>query len=210
MANPLPSSIKKLINQFTKLPGIGEKTAQRLVFYLIKQPKEELEIFSKTLASLKDKVVYCSVCQNLAETNPCPLCKDPLRDRSCICVVGEPLDVVALENTGEYKGLYHVLGGSISPIDGIGPEQLKIKELIQRLKDKKEEIKEVILANNPSLEGEATAMYLAKLIKPLTCPSAGLGQVKITRIARGLPVGGDLEYADEITLSNALKGRKEY
>lgn len=198
----LPSPIKKLINQFTKLPGIGEKTAARLAFYLLKQPKEEIELFSKTLAELKEKIVKCSVCQNIAEQDPCFICKDITRDKSIICVVGEPLDVVALESTSEYKGLYHVLGGSINPPEGIGPDQLKIKELQDRIERAKEEIKEIILANDPTLEGEATAMYIAKLLKPFN--------IKITRIARGLPVGGDLEYADEVTLSNALKGRKEY
>ena len=202
MVNALPSPIKKLINQFTKLPGIGEKTAARLAFYLLKQSKEELEIFSKTLAELKEKIVRCSICQNIAETDPCPICKDPNRDKSVICVVGEPLDMVALEGTSEYKGVYHVLGGSISPVEGIGPDQLKIKELQDRVEKGKDKIKEIILANDPTLEGEATAMYIAKLLKPLN--------IKITRIARGLPVGGDLEYADEVTLSNALKGRKEY
>lgn len=202
MSNSLPSPIKKLINQFTKLPGIGEKTAARLAFYLLKQPKEELEIFSKALAELKEKIVRCSVCQNIAESDPCPICKDPKRDKSVICIVGEPLDIVALESTGEYKGVYHVLGGSINPVEGIGPDQLKIKELKNKIEKGKEGIKEIILANNPTLEGEATAMYISKLLKPFN--------IKITRIARGLPVGGDLEYADEVTLSNALKGRKEY
>lgn len=198
----LPSPIQKLINQLTKLPGIGEKTAARLAFYLLKQPKEEIELFSKSLLELKEKIVRCSICQNIAEVNPCPICKDPNRDKSIICVVGEPLDVVALESTREYKGIYHVLGGSINPPEGIGPDQLKIKELLERIKQSEGKIKEVILANNPTLEGEATAMYISRLLKPLN--------IKITRIARGLPVGGDLEYADEITLSNALKGRKEY
>jgi recombination protein RecR len=197
----LPKSLEKLINEFEKLPGIGPKTAERLSFYLLRSKKEDLDRFAKTLAELKDNITICSSCQNIAESNPCPICSDKRRDKSIICVVEEPQDALVLEKTHAFSGLYHVLGGAISPINNIGPEDLKIKELLTRVRNNKE-IKEIILATNPSLEGEATAMYISKLLKPL-----GL---KITRIARGLPSGGDLEYADEITLSNALKGRKEY
>jgi len=197
----LPKSLEKLINEFEKLPGIGPKTAERLSFYLLRSKKEDLDRFAKVLAELKDNITICSSCQNIAESNPCPICSDKRRDKSIICVVEEPQDALVLEKTHAYSGLYHVLGGAISPINNIGPEDLKIKELLAKVRNNNE-IKEIILATNPSLEGEATAMYISKLLKPF-----GL---KITRIARGLPSGGDLEYADEITLSNALKGRKEY
>lgn len=197
----LPKSIEKLIVEFEKLPGIGPKTAARLTFYLLKQKQEELDNFGRLIQELKKNIVLCSQCQNLSETDPCSICKDPKRNHGIICVVEQPHDVIAIEQTHEYSGLYHVLYGAISPINNIGPENLKIKELLSRLKDNKN-LKEIILATNPTLEGEATAMYIAKLLKPL-----GL---KITRIARGLPTGTDLEYADEITLSNAIKGRKEY
>jgi recombination protein RecR len=197
----LPQSLQKLISEFEKLPGIGPKTASRLTFYLLKQNQEDLNSFGQALLNLKKNIKLCAQCQNLAETNPCSVCSDTKRNRNVICVVEQPHDVIALEQTHEYKGLYHVLYGAISPINNIGPENLKIKELLTRLQTSKE-IKEIILATNPNLEGEATAMYISKLAKPL-----GL---KITRIARGLPTGADLEYADEITLTNALKGRKEY
>ncbi|MEW6408337.1 MAG: recombination mediator RecR [Patescibacteria group bacterium] len=197
----LPQSLQKLISEFEKLPGIGPKTAQRLSFYLLKQKQEDLDFFGRALLDLKKNIVLCSQCQNLAESNPCFICNDQRRDHSLICVVEQPHDVIALEQTHEYKGLYHVLYGAISPINNIGPENLKIKELLTRLQENSE-IKEIILATNPNLEGEATAMYISKLIKPQG--------YKITRIARGLPTGADLEYADEITLTNALKGRKEY
>jgi recombination protein RecR len=197
----LPEPLEKLINEFEKLPGIGPKTAERLSFYLLKSKKEDLEQFGKVLGELKNNITICSICQNIAASNPCSICGDKKRNKSMICIVEEPQDALVLEKTHEYSGLYHILGGAISPINNIGPEDLKIKELLLRVHDNKD-IKEIILATNPSLEGEATAMYISKLLKP-----QGL---KITRIARGLPSGGDLEYADEITLSNALKGRKEY
>jgi recombination protein RecR len=193
-------SIEKLIEEFSKFPGIGKKTAQRMVFFVLKQRKEEAQALSQAIMDVKDKVGYCSVCFNITEDDPCSICRDEKRDKSKICVVEEANDVVALEKTNQYKGLYHVLGGVLSPLDGIGPEDLKVKELISRLK--KKEIKEVIIATNPSTEGEATAIYLSKLIKPLG--------VKVTRIARGLPAGGDLEYADQTTLANALEGRVEF
>jgi len=189
-------SLEILIEELSQLPGIGRKTAQRLALYLLKQPREEVVKLAKALVQLKDKVKYCSSCYNITEVDPCAICSSPKRDRSIICVVEEPNDVIALEKTNEYKGLYHVLGGALSPLEGVGPEELKIKELLPRLA---EGVQEVILAMNPNVEGEATTIYLSKLIKPLG--------IKVTRIARGLPVGGDLEYADEATLTRALEGR---
>jgi recombination protein RecR len=191
--------VAKLIDEFSRLPGIGPKTASRLTFYLLRTPKEQALALADALRELKEQTVFCSTCFNIAEASPCPICRDESRDRSIICVVEEPLDVLAIERTREYKGLYHVLHGAISPVEGIGPDKLKIHELLERLKV--EPVKEVLLATNPNLEGEATAMYLARLIAPL-----GL---RVTRLARGLPVGGDLEYADEVTLTRALEGRRE-
>jgi recombination protein RecR len=193
-------SIEKLVEEFSNFPGIGKKTAQRMAFFVLKQRQEESEALAQAILDVKSKVRYCPVCFNITEDDPCAICKDVKKDRSTICVVEEANDVAALERTSQYKGLYHVLGGVLSPLDGIGPEDLKIKELLSRLKDK--QIKEVILATNPSTEGEATAIYLSRLIKPLG--------VKVTRIARGLPAGGDLEYADQTTLANALEGRVEF
>lgn len=193
-------SLEKLIEEFSKLPGIGKKTAQRMAFHILKSNKEAAETLAQALLDVKEKVGYCSACFNITEEDPCSICKDQKRDRSTICVVEEANDVVALERTNQYKGLFHVLGGVLSPLDGIGPDDLKIKELLARLKGKR--IKEVILATNPNTEGEATAIYMAKLIKPLG--------VKVTRIARGIPAGGDLEYADQVTLANAIEGRIEF
>ncbi len=198
--NILPSSIQNLIAVLSTLPGIGPKTAERLVFFLLKQDQATLDNFSRSFADLKKKIKTCSVCHNFTETDPCVICRDQARDRQKTCVVSEPLDVVALEKTREFNGRYHVLQGTISPIDGIGPEELTIDQLVDRVK--KEKTKEVILATNPTIEGEATSLYIAKLLRPTG--------VKLTRIARGLPIGGDLEYADEATLSRALEGRKEY
>ncbi|KPK75527.1 MAG: recombination protein RecR [candidate division Zixibacteria bacterium SM23_73] len=201
-------SLEKLIEEFSKLPGIGKKTAQRMAFYILKNKKEEAEALAQALLDVKEKVHYCSVCFNITEEDPCSICKDQKRERSIICVVEEANDVVALERTNQYKGLFHVLGGVLSPLDGIGPDDLKIKELLLRLKGPKDpasrekQVKEVILATNPNTEGEATAIYLAKLIKSLG--------IKVTRIARGLPAGGDLEYADQVTLANAIEGRIEF
>ncbi len=201
-------SLEKLIKEFSKLPGIGKKTAQRMAFYVLKSKKEVAEALAQALLEVKEKVHYCSVCFNITEEDPCSICKDQKRDRSVICVVEEANDVVALENTNQYKGLFHVLGGVLSPLDGIGPDDLKIKELLLRLKGSKDpasrekQVKEVILATNPNTEGEATAIYIARLIKPLG--------IKVTRIARGLPAGGDLEYADQVTLANAIEGRIEF
>jgi len=191
-------SIERLIEEFQKFPGVGRKTAQRLVFYLLRSPKEEIAGLAEAMKAVKEKVGFCSVCFNISEKDPCDICTDLNRDRSLICVVEEASDLWALERTGEYKGLFHILGGVLSPLDGIGPDDLRIKELLSRLK---EGVKEIILATNPNTEGEATAVYLSNLIKPL--------KVKVTRIARGLPMGGDLEYADQVTLAKAMEGRTE-
>jgi recombination protein RecR len=199
MAAVTPESVTRLIEAFAQLPGIGPKTASRLTFYLLRRPAEQSEALADALRDLKQKTVFCSTCFNITEQSPCTVCRDEARDRSIICVVEEPLDVLAIDRTGEFKGLYHVWHGSISPVDGIGPDELRIGELMARLQD--EPVKEVLLATNPNLEGEATAMYLARLIQPLG--------IRVTRLARGLPVGGDLEYADAVTLGRALEGRRE-
>lgn len=190
-------SVEQLAEHFAQLPGIGRKTAHRLALYVLKMNREEVVSLAKALVNAKDKVRYCSVCSNITESDPCFICSNPKRDRSVLCVVEEPSDVLALEKTNEFKGLYHVLGGALSPLDGIGPEELRVKELLSRLTGSS--VEEVILAMNPNVEGEATTLYLSKLLKPLGA--------KVTRIARGLPVGSDLEYADEATLSRALEGR---
>lgn len=194
-----PKSIAALIEQFQKFPSVGPKSAQRMAFHLLKMPKTEVEKFAKIVVEAKENTFACEVCFNLSSTNPCEICSSTSRDKSTICVVSETKDLIAIEKTNEYKGLYHVLQGLISPIDGIGAEDIRIKELLHRLA--KEDVKEVILAISPSVEGEATSLYLSKLIKPFG--------IKITRIAFGLPVGADLEYADEITLARALEGRRE-
>ncbi|OGY27870.1 MAG: recombination protein RecR [Candidatus Woykebacteria bacterium RBG_19FT_COMBO_43_10] len=196
----IPKSVAALISELEKLPGIGPKTAERLTYHLLNAPKEYSERLAEVIGELKEKTTVCRTCFNIAETNPCDVCSAYSRDHSMLMVVEEPLDVIALEKSRSYNGLYHVLGGSIAPLSGIGPEHLRIKELFPRLKNG--HIKEVILATNPSVEGESTAMYIQKVIAPL-------GK-KITRIARGLPVGADLEYADEVTLSRAIEGRREY
>ncbi len=192
-------SIEKLIESFERLPSIGHKTAIRLAFHILNLPQEDIKEFVQAITESRKKLKYCSQCYNISDTEPCPICSNPKRDNSIICVVEDVKDVIAMERTHEFRGLYHVLHGSISPMNGIGPDALKIKELISRLNT--ETIKEVILATNPRVEGEATAIYLSKLIKPLN--------IKVTRIAHGIPVGGDLEYTDEITLSKALEGRRE-
>lgn len=192
-------SLSRLIDMFKKMPGIGHKSAIRLTFNIVSMSKEEADEIISTIKNAKEKITYCSICQNLTETDPCDICSNDKRDHSTICVMETPKDVIALEKTREYFGLYHVLHGSISPMDNVTPDMLKIKELIVRLKD--ERIKEVILATNPSIEGEATAMYLARLIKPLG--------IKVTRIASGIPVGGDLEYADDVTITKAIELRHE-
>ena len=192
-------SIEKLIQSFEKLPSIGNKTAARLAFYILNASEEETKEFVDSIVNAKRNLKYCSKCYNISDTDPCPICANPKRDQSEICVVEDVRDVIAMERTHEFKGVYHVLHGSISPMNGIGPDDIKIKELLSRLMDG--QVKEVILATNPRVEGEATAMYLSKLIKPLG--------IKVSRIAHGIPVGGDLEYTDEITLTKALEGRIE-
>ena len=186
-----------LVRELRRLPGIGSKTAQRLAFHLLNTSGEEVKRLAQAMLDAKEKIRYCSLCNNLTQDDPCQFCSGYRRDQSMICVVERPEDVVAMEKTGDYKGLYHVLLGSISPMDGIGPDEIKIRNLLPRLE--KGEVEEVILATDPNVEGEATAMYIARLLKPLG--------VKVTRIAHGVPVGGDLEYTDEVTLSKALEGR---
>lgn len=192
-------SIEKLIESFERLPSIGHKTAARLAFYMLNCTEEETKEFVSSILNAKKNLKYCSKCFNISDTDPCFICGNPKRDETQICVVEDVRDIIAMEKTHEFKGVYHVLHGSISPMNGVGPEDIKIKELLARLMDG--QVKEVILATNPRVEGEATAMYLSKLIKPLG--------VKVTRIAHGIPVGGDLEYTDEITLTKALEGRRE-
>ncbi len=201
MASFLPQSIQDLIEEFSKLPGIGPKSAQRLTMHLLHSPDMRIQGLAQAVMDLKKRLQFCSACWNIAEEALCKICANTTRNQQQICVVEEILDVVALEKTLEFKGVYHVLHGSLSPVDGIGPEQLKIQALLDRLPENAQEV-EVILATNPGLEGESTALYLLRLLKPR--------QVKITRIARGLPVGGDLDYADELTLTKALQGRSNY
>lgn len=191
--------VQELIDELGRLPGIGPKSAQRIAFHLLKLPREDALRLAAIIGEVKDKVSFCRRCFNVAEGDECDICNDSRRDATLVCVVEEPRDIVALEKTLDYKGLYHVLHGAINPIEGVGPDQLRIRELLQRLAD--EEIAEVILCTNPNLEGDATAMYLSRQLRPLG--------VKITRLASGLPVGGDLEYADELTLGRALEGRRE-
>ncbi len=191
--------VAKLVDEFEKLPGIGHKTAQRLAFHVLKLSEAKVEGLASAILEAKRKTRFCSVCSNLTESDPCSICSGATRDRSTICVVEDPRDVVAIERTREFKGIYHVLHGAISPMQGIGPDDIKIKELLVRIKDGS--VREVILATNPNIEGEATAMYVSKLMKPFG--------IRTTRIAHGIPVGGDLEYADEVTLAKALEGRRE-
>ena len=189
----------RLIEELHKLPGIGPKNAQRLAYFLLHASEEQARALAEAIVAVKEKIVFCSICQNITEAAPCPICRDDERDHSKICVVEKPLDILPLERTRAYDGLYHVLHGVISPMEGVGPENLRIRELLDRLQG--ESVREVILATNPNLEGEATAMYLQRLIVPLG--------IKVTRLARGLPFGSDLEYADEVTLTRALEGRQE-
>ncbi|MEX2011543.1 MAG: recombination mediator RecR [Chloroflexota bacterium] len=203
MPTLLIEPVARLIESFARLPGIGPKTAQRLTYHLLRAPEGEARTLAAALVDVRDKVVFCDRCFNISDAPLCPICRDDERDTSRLCVVEEPLDVLALERTGEFKGLYHVLHGAISPIDGVGPDRLKIRELLARADEAKRDgapLDEVILATNPNLEGEATAMYLAERLEGVV----GL----VSRIARGLPVGGDLEYADEVTLIRALQGRR--
>lgn len=190
--------IARLVEQFRRLPGIGPKSAARLAYHVLKMDTSQVTALAQAIVEAKKRVGYCSICFDLTDTDPCQICRSEGRDRSMVCVVEDPKDVTAMERTREFKGLYHVLHGSLSPLEGIGPDEIKIKELLDRVR---QGVQEVIMATNPNVEGEATAMYIAKLLKPLG--------VKVTRIAHGLPVGGDLEYADEVTLSKALENRRE-
>lgn len=194
-----PKAIATLIEQFQKFPSVGPKSAQRMAFYLLRMPMSEVQKFAQSIVEAKEKTQTCEICFNISSTSPCEICQSTKRDRSTICVVAETKDLIAIEKTNEYNGLYHVLQGLISPMDGIGADDIRIKELLNRLTD--ETVKEVILALSPSVEGEATSLYLSKLIKPFG--------IKISRIAFGLPVGADLEYADEITIARAIEGRRE-
>lgn len=193
-----PVAIEKLIEEFAKLPSIGQKTAQRLTLHILNLPDDEVKEFANALVKARGTIKYCSVCGNFTDKDPCALCENPNRDKGTICVVEQPKDIMTMEKVKEYNGVYHVLHGNISPMQGRGPQDIKIRELVARMN---EEVKEVILATNPNIEGEATAMYISKVLKPL--------DIKVTRIAAGIPVGGDLDYADEVTLSKALEGRKE-
>jgi recombination protein RecR len=194
-----PEPLTRLVEELQRLPGIGRKSAQRLAFHILRTPREDAERLCEAVRDVKDRVTYCSVCNNITDADPCPYCRDEARDQGLICVVEEPQNVMAIEKTRDFKGAYHVLGGAISPLQGIGPDELKIKGLLARVGAGG--VNEVILATNPNVEGEATAIYLAKLLKPLG--------VRVTRIAMGVPVGSDLEYADEVTVHKAMEGRRE-
>lgn len=191
--------IARLINDLSRLPGVGSKTAQRLAYHIINMPQEQVKSLARSIYEIKAKIKYCSVCGDFTDQEPCAICSNKQRNQSIICVVKDPRDVVALERTRDFMGLYHVLHGTISPMEGIGPDDIRIKELLFRIKEG--QVKEVIMATNPDIEGEATAMYISRLLKPF--------EIRVTRIAHGIPVGGDLEYADEVTLSKALEGRRE-
>ena len=199
MSSPVIEPVARLIEAFSRLPGIGPKTAQRLTFHLLRAPDAESRQLAAALIAVRDEVVFCDLCFNISDAPLCPLCRDPGRDGRRLCVVEEPLDVLALERTGAFKGRYHVLHGALSPLRGVGPDMLKIKGLVERIGQG--EVREVIVATNPNVEGEATAVYLARLLKPLG--------VKVTRIGMGIPVGSDLEFADEVTISKAMEGRRE-
>ncbi len=199
MINHYIEPIARLINELSRLPGVGGKTAQRLAFHILNMPKDKVRSLAQAIYEARDKIQYCSICTNMTDKDPCGVCSSHQRDRSIICILKDPRDVVAMERIRDYKGMYHVLHGTISPMEGIGPDDIKIKELLARVKD--DTVKEVILATNPDVEGEATAVYISRLLKPLG--------IKVTRIAHGIPVGGDLEFADEVTLSKAIEGRRE-
>lgn len=194
-----PRALEQLIDELCRLPGIGEKTAQRLAFFMLRAPKLRTERLARAIVEMKEKIIFCSECSGITETDPCAICMDPARDHSLICVVEDPSDVLLIERTSAYRGLYHVLMGALSPLDGIGPEQLKIDALVKRVTAG--QVREIICATNPNLEGDATVLYLAQLLKPYG--------VRLTRLAHGLPVGGHLEYADEVTLSRSLEGRRD-
>lgn len=199
----LPSSLQKLITEFSRLPGIGPKSAQRLVFYLLKKDTIDIDSLANAILQIKQGITFCSICHNMAESDPCNTCIHPERDKSLICVVEEPLDAQAIDKSGQFKGVFHVLGGVLNPLEGVGPENLHVDSLVGRVRSQEVRVMEIIIATNPSLEGETTAMHLSKILR------AANPNLKITRIARGLPMGGDLEYADEITLSRAMEGRRE-
>ena len=192
--------INQLIKKLAKFPGVGEKTASRLALYILRCSKEEALGLAKSIINVKEKITLCSICYNLTDQDPCTICKDERRERAIVCIVEEPGDLIALESSGEFRGRYHVLHGVISPLDGINPDDIRVKELMERLKSG--HIKEVIIATNPTTNGNATALYLSKLIKPL--------RIKVTRIAQGIPIGGDIEYTDEVTLKKALEGRRDF
>lgn len=200
----IPKAIQNLIESFEKLPGIGQKTAQRLTFYLLHVPQGELESFSNSIQNLKKGTIICSTCFAVDEADPCSICSNSERDKSIVCVVEEPLDVLALEKNGRYKGVYHVLHGKIDPLNNIGPDEIRINQLLERVDSNQPVIREIILATNPTMEGEATAMYISKQLKTNNL------ELRITRIGRGLPTGADIEYADELTLQRAMEGRSEY
>jgi len=194
--NPMSEPLTRLVEALQKLPGIGAKTAQRLAFHILKTPREQVENLAAALVEVKEKVAFCSICCNIADSDPCALCEDTGRDRTSICVVEEPANVMTIERTGRFKGLYHVLHGALSPMHGVGPEQIKVAELLRRLL----QVTEVIVATNPTVDGEATAVYLARLIRPMG--------ITVTRIGMGLPVGSELDYADDVTIARALEGRR--
>lgn len=196
----LPKNLQRLVEELNRLPGIGPKTAERLAFYLLRKPDQDLKNLSEAIVSLRNNIKYCQICSNLSESDPCPICQNSTRDATTICIVEELLDLAAIEKTNEYRGVYHVLHGVISPMDGVGPDDIRIAEFLNRIKEKPP--KEIIFALNPSIEGEATTTYIVQYLKPLS--------IKLTRLARGIPVGGDLEYADSQTLKRALEGRMAY
>lgn len=207
----IPRVVAKLIESFEKLPGIGPKTAQRLTFYLLHVPQSELDEFAAALAKLKKETLLCSTCRNVGEEDPCSICSDPSRDKNIIMVVEQPLDIMAIEKTGKYKGIYHVLHGAINPLENIGPEELYIEQLLDRIENQPK-ISEVILATNPTMEGEATAMYIRKQLKtqPFDSAQGKNSKLKLTRLGVGIPTGADIEYADETTITQAIEGRRSY
>ncbi len=206
----LPRAIEKIVENFERLPGIGPKTAQRLAFYLLHVPQSDLDAFATNLSELKRQTTLCSICFNIGESDPCFICADPGRDNSIICIVEDALDLLAIERSGKYKGVYHVLHGIIDPLNSIGPDDIYIPQLMDRIRKNESEIKEIILATNPTMEGEATALYITRELGNKMNGQNGSNGLKITRIGRGLPIGADLEYADEVTIERALEGRREY
>ncbi|HUD18991.1 MAG TPA: recombination mediator RecR [Patescibacteria group bacterium] len=205
----LPKAVSRVIESFERLPGVGPKTAQRLAFYLLHVPQEDLDLFAKSLSGLKKDTILCGICKNVAEQDPCIICDNPSRDHTIICVVESPSDVLSIERTGHFNGVYHVLHGAIDPLNNIGPDEIYIEDLVKRVAADSSKVAEVILAMNPNMEGEATAMYIHKQINKVTSNNNN-HKIKVTRLAHGLPVGADIEYADEVTLRRALEGRTEY